>query len=247
VSGDFEMPSAQSDPGGSGAYETISLDFGGTIGHETTETAAVYREVLSKSRHAIELEKLRTATKAALEQVAQENRKNGRIWTNQSIVEQAQRVLQELKIPNDDLLAREMAELHPHGLNYRPYDDVEPALKEIKRRGLKLIIVSNVSSLQNLLTYLGQTGLTRYFDALVASGTIGFEKPDSRIFAIASERSGTPPERMVHVGDSYPNDYVGAESAGLTGVLLDRKGRHTEAKCRRISKLTELLQMLSSA
>jgi putative hydrolase of the HAD superfamily len=78
----------------------------------------------------------------------------------------------------------------------------------------------------------------------VASGSVGYEKPSPEIFKLASKMSNTPLERMMHIGDSYENDYLGAESVGIMGVLLDRKGLYKNRRCRKISKLTDLLNLI---
>jgi len=119
-----------------------------------------------------------------------------------------------------------------------------PLSKNLKKRGFRFIIISNVSSLRNLSIYLSRIGLESYFDLLVASGSVGYEKPNPEIFKLASKMSNTPLEKMMHIGDSYENDYLGAESVGIMGVLLDRKGLYKNRRCRKISKLTDLLNLI---
>ena len=59
---------------------------------------------------------------------------------------------------------------------------------------------------------------------MIASGDVGFAKPDARIFALACERFDVHPAQAVYVGDRLETDAVGAAGAGLTGVWLDRSG-----------------------
>jgi len=220
------------------------MDFGHTIAYEERETAEIYRNMLEEVGHPRQLDEVRRALQAALTWVRDRNARLGGIWDVQSLVDQSQRMLLSLGIASEQSLAKRLAEMLPHRLNYKAYDDVEPTLAALKEMGLCLVMVSNVSSLQNLKLYLAQVRLTDHFEALVASGTLGVEKPDPRIFTIASEMSGTPVESLLHVGDSYESDYLGAEKAGATGVVIDRDGRYSDKRCRRISKLTELIQML---
>ena len=77
-----------------------------------------------------------------------------------------------------------------------------------------MIVISNVSSKRNLQTYLDKVGLADYFNILVASGNVGYEKPNLEIFRIASELSNTSLTRMMHVSDRYGEGYLGAKLRG---------------------------------
>ncbi len=59
---------------------------------------------------------------------------------------------------------------------------------------------------------------------LVGVDTLGFGKPDPRVFAEACRRLGTDPARTAYVGDELDVDARGALAAGLVGVWLDRPG-----------------------
>ncbi|HEY5320664.1 MAG TPA: HAD family hydrolase [Galbitalea sp.] len=67
-------------------------------------------------------------------------------------------------------------------------------------------------------------GIADRFEHIVASGSLGFAKPDPRIFDYACERFGVSVENAAYVGDRLQTDALGAASAGLTGVWLDRDG-----------------------
>ena len=226
-------------------FEVVSLDFGGTIAYEVEEDYVVYCEVLRELGYAANLNAIREALAKARSWWRQEKARSGRIWDRDAYVDFVKRVLRVLGLPDPNALAREMLSILPHRVEFRAYNDVEPAIRELRRKGYRLIVISNISSLENLSIYLARTGLKDYFDLLVASGSVGFEKPDPRIFRLASERVGVSPEKMVHVGDDYEADYLGAEAAGLKGVLLDRKGTYRGKTVRRISKLTELPRLLT--
>jgi putative hydrolase of the HAD superfamily len=85
------------------------------------------------------------------------------------------------------------------------------------------------------------------------SGEVGAAKPHARIFQAACERFGVEPGDAVYVGDRLDTDAIGAASAGLRGVWLDRNGAATPDELRRaaasavsvISTLDELPALLS--
>ena len=55
-----------------------------------------------------------------------------------------------------------------------------------------------------------------------------FGKPAARFFHVAAERLGLAPTDVVMVGDDLHADVVGAQAAGLTGVLV-RTGKFRPA------------------
>jgi putative hydrolase of the HAD superfamily len=70
---------------------------------------------------------------------------------------------------------------------------------------------------------LERAGLTRV-PILVGVDTLGFGKPDPRVFTEACRRLGTSPSRTAYVGDELDVDARAAVSAGLVGVWVDRPG-----------------------
>ncbi len=61
---------------------------------------------------------------------------------------------------------------------------------------------------------------------LVGVDTLGFGKPDPRVFHLACELLGFEPGEVAYVGDEFDADAVGALDAGLASVWLDRPGHH---------------------
>ncbi len=102
------------------------------------------------------------------------------------------------------------------------YEDAPPALQALRDRGLLLGVLSNAS--QELIPLLLRMGVAYFFDTLVISQLVGYEKPQTEIFRVALESLEVRPEEAFHVGDSYYYDYLGASNAGLKAVLLDRDG-----------------------
>jgi putative hydrolase of the HAD superfamily len=123
------------------------------------------------------------------------------------------------------------------------FPDVMPTLHAMRSQGVKLAIVSNWD--ESLLSHTDELGLTPLFDTIVGSLAVGYEKPNKRIFEIALERLALAPEQVIHVGDLYVSDVVGARRAGIRPVLLDRFDLMPQADCLRISTLDQLLPLLA--
>ncbi|MDR5693676.1 MAG: HAD-IA family hydrolase [Armatimonadota bacterium] len=127
-------------------------------------------------------------------------------------------------------------------LALRPIDDVVETLEHLRRLNLVIGVVSNWD--KALPEVLEKAGVSRFLDFVIASEAVGVSKPDPRIFQIALAKAGVPPEGVLHVGDLYEYDVVGARSAGITPVLIDRADRYPHADCIRIRRLNEIVPLV---
>jgi HAD superfamily hydrolase (TIGR01549 family) len=123
--------------------------------------------------------------------------------------------------------------------NFELYEDALPALAELRRRDLKIGLVSNTSR--------DLDGFVRHFeldvDAWISSGTHGKVKPSPTIFRAALELLEVEPERALMVGDTMADDVEGALALGMRAVLLDREGLYPDVPGR-LSGLAELPSVL---
>ncbi|MGH2357115.1 MAG: HAD family hydrolase [Candidatus Limnocylindria bacterium] len=128
---------------------------------------------------------------------------------------------------------------------WEAYPDVVPmleALQPARGEGLLIGIVSDWGS--NLRDIFVALDLDQYLDFVLASGAVGAAKPDPAFFRIALDRAGVEPTHAVMVGDSYRADVLGARSAGLDGILLDRDGDAGPNDALVIRSLAELLPLV---
>ncbi|HKX27273.1 MAG TPA: HAD-IA family hydrolase [Blastocatellia bacterium] len=100
------------------------------------------------------------------------------------------------------------------------YDDVVPALKALKARGLRLAVLSNFD--RRLERLLRELELDGYFDAIYISSRMGAAKPDPLIFREALARQQLRPSQALHIGDSRREDFEGAAAAGIKPILIER-------------------------
>ncbi len=118
--------------------------------------------------------------------------------------------------------ARNFWSLVPEGL-------VE-ALARTRAAGVPIAVVSNSEGMLEAL--FQELGILGALDLVVDSGLVGVEKPDPRIFRVALDRFGTPPERALHLGDNFSTDVLGARAAGIRVALVDPfqhlEGRHPD-------------------
>ena len=99
-----------------------------------------------------------------------------------------------------------------------PRKDCLPTLLELKRRGHRLGIVSNIDD-DWLTPLIDRWQLADHVDAILSSESARSCKPDQRIFRLACEQHDCLPTQVIFVGDDEINDVQGANRAGMTSVL----------------------------
>ena len=99
-----------------------------------------------------------------------------------------------------------------------PFPDSEAVLRELKRRGIRVGVVSNVA--EDLRRVFAQRGWADLVDGFAHSFEHGVEKPDPELFLAACAAIGTAPGKTLVVGD-HPVD-GGAVVAGCVVLLLPR-------------------------
>ncbi|MDX2041734.1 MAG: HAD-IA family hydrolase [Acidobacteriota bacterium] len=126
---------------------------------------------------------------------------------------------------------------------WRVFDDVVPALTELKRQGSRLGVISNFDS--RLDDVLRGCELAQFFDSVHISTRVGAAKPDAMIFDAALAYHRIEASQAWHVGDSPREDFEGAQAAGLCGILLNRQTAADNSPAV-ISNLNQLLTLLNS-
>ena len=98
------------------------------------------------------------------------------------------------------------------------FADALPALGALAGR-FPLVSVSNGNA------DIHRVGIGQHFRAQVSAREVGVAKPDPRIYHVAAQRAGVPPEQVLHIGDDAALDVLGALQAGMQTVWLNRDGQ----------------------
>lgn len=122
------------------------------------------------------------------------------------------------------------------------FDDVLPFLQECATAGIAVGALTN-SSTSATVPKLEVTDLADRFDTLVTRDTLGFGKPDARVFWTACERLGSEPTRTAYIGDEWEADIVGARGAGLLPIWLRRDGQVEVTESADVPFVTSLAQL----
>ncbi|MEO5743717.1 MAG: HAD family hydrolase [Terracoccus sp.] len=128
----------------------------------------------------------------------------------------------------------------------RLFEDVPDLLDLARVMGLPVALITNSAAAPTTLK-LEALDLLDAFDAVVTTDTLGFGKPDPRMYLEACRRVDTLAAACVCVGDSLAWDVLGARDAGLRAVWLDRAGVGTDEDVTRVASLDELTSALHEA
>jgi putative hydrolase of the HAD superfamily len=126
------------------------------------------------------------------------------------------------------------------------FPDSKPLLEKLSKRGIKLGIISNVSSHDVAVEILRKAGLLEYFDTVVTSAFVGIRKPDPGIFLYALMQFKLQPREAVIVGDSERHDVWGGSITGMKTVLVSRRSLTDSLADYRFSSLAEASATLAS-
>jgi HAD superfamily hydrolase (TIGR01549 family) len=122
------------------------------------------------------------------------------------------------------------------------FPDVPETLKALRDMGLRLGVVSNWQS--GLAHFCTELGLANFFECILSSADFGAEKPDPRIFLEACSQLGSTPGRTLHVGDTFLDDFVGGEAAGLQVLLIDR-AQQAEGEARVVQTFHDIVDVVA--
>lgn len=116
---------------------------------------------------------------------------------------------------------------------YTAFLDAKPFVQWAHRHGIVCGVISNADERYGD-SILPMLGLSENLCFMCFSKEIGVEKPDARIFEAArkaaepwlenrsSSKGPLLASEVLHIGNDYEKDYVGARDAGFHAILLDR-------------------------
>ncbi|OAQ21214.1 haloacid dehalogenase type II [Thermosulfurimonas dismutans] len=121
----------------------------------------------------------------------------------------------DLQPGEEELLVKSLPE-------WPPFPEVNFILRELKNRGFRLGIISNID--RDLMAETLKHFVVD-FDLVLTAEEARTYKPDPKIFELAFERIGEPRERILHVGQSLFHDIAPARKLGLKTCWVKRPGR----------------------
>jgi len=107
--------------------------------------------------------------------------------------------------------------LHYFPAHCVPFLHMEDVLKELKKKGLLLGMITNGFTDFQWMN-IKALGIDHYFDTILVSEQEGIKKPHKDIFLRALKALDVSAEESVYIGDHPGNDVLGARGAGVHAV-----------------------------
>jgi putative hydrolase of the HAD superfamily len=136
-------------------------------------------------------------------------------------------------------------EISPKQTNLFP--DTLETLEELKRMKYNMHIITNGFEEVQYIK-LEHSKLAPFFDVIVCSEAVGFNKPDPRVFHYAMQKAQTIATESFMIGDDREVDIFGAMQVGMQAILFDPENQYSktkgEPKIENLSELPLLLTMI---
>lgn len=105
------------------------------------------------------------------------------------------------------------------------------------------ILTNGFSDVQDIK--LSNAGLTKYFEKVITSETIGHKKPSKEFFNYALKATNNSKEECVMIGDNLKTDILGAHNADIDSIYFNPSGYAKPHKANyEIKELIELMDIL---
>ena len=125
------------------------------------------------------------------------------------------------------------------------YPETESVLKELKKKNIKIGVLSNTAYGADKEYLIGSTPqINRYFDVCLASMEVGFRKPHPAGFLQLLQVLQVQAGDCLFVGDE-PVDVIGANKTGMVSVLINRSTEKRDyGQKYTINSLIEVLKLV---
>ena len=118
-----------------------------------------------------------------------------------------------------------------------PREGAIEVLEYLKSSGYKVGLVSNCSAEPPVIW--PDTAFATIFDVTIFSSTAGVQKPDPRIYRMATDALGIKPEDCLYVGDGDSNELTGAAGVGMHPVLIKVPPKVYDARMRTSNRIDD--------
>lgn len=122
--------------------------------------------------------------------------------------------------------------------NYELYPDTISTLKAATEKGYKNVILSN--NYPDLTDVIKALDLNTYFDNIILSANVGYDKPRPEIFELA--KNLYPNDEYIMIGDNPIADIVGGKNANMKTILVHNSQSSNADYC--FDKLNSILEIL---
>ncbi|MBX5459094.1 MAG: HAD hydrolase-like protein [Thermogemmatispora sp.] len=235
------------------AIRTIFFDAGQTLLQPYPSVVEICQQVCQRTGLGVDLTRLKQGLIEAEDFFYRQVRLNRHTWASEQAINELwlgyyvsmlRHAVDERSEQRLYELARAITEEFATHTSWEVFPDVVPTLEVLQQHHYTLGVISDWGI--SLSSILHRHRLTRFFDCVIVSAIARYAKPSTLLYETALQRANAIADYTLHIGDSYIHDVLGARSAGITPVLLDRSHhlRNHDVDCILVHSLTELLTLL---
>jgi len=152
-------------------------------------------------------------------------------------------------VPTPDEIAEAVTRyIAPLDVRVVAFDDALATLDALRQQGHKIGLISNTMWPGEFHRQeMARSRLLPYFDHVLFSSEVGIWKPQPGIYHLCLDTLGVSPAEAVFVGDMPEHDIVGAQRAGMRGILKRNDGNQPgavrpDAEIVQLSELPALIE-----
>lgn len=131
----------------------------------------------------------------------------------------------------------------PEEAAYRPFPDAIDTIKTLKAQGCRLGLYSNATDDKLVQRLINQHGLRPYLSPTFSSAGCGWRKPKPEPFSLIAQRWHLPAAQVAVVGDTLGADILGAQNAGMTGILIQRDSQVAPSPIQPAATINQLAEL----
>ncbi|MEO1524719.1 MAG: HAD-IA family hydrolase [Planctomycetota bacterium] len=213
------------------SFDWIVFDSTGTLMVPDPEAAQVYASSSPKQSDQEDLAAVRMRLKAAMSRHFLEGNESSATDPAHER-ERWKRIVQDTLDLDGDVLEQVFQVLWDHfaaAEHWRLYDDVPPTIERLRAKGYRIAIASNFD--ERLLRILRGMQIESWFDQVLISADLGWSKPNTKFYDVATERIGAPDRsRVLMIGDTLGGDVHAARESGWEArhLIRDQEGALAE-------------------
>jgi putative hydrolase of the HAD superfamily len=139
------------------------------------------------------------------------------------------RVLENLKINNEDYLSRLICIYRTHKPEIHLYKDAEEMLPYLKTKFKLGLITDGIPITQKLK--IKALGIENYFEKIIYTGEkdVNYSKPSIAPFKDMLGGLNIQPDRALYIGDNKEKDFKGPKDIGIKSIMILRNGIYKDA------------------
>ncbi len=118
-------------------------------------------------------------------------------------------------------------------------------LAQLSQKDKKLFLLSNTGFVKGttMRKALKSLEISTFISTAIFSDEVGYAKPHAKMFEHLLKEAQTEPQNILHIGDNFHADYLGATQVGIQAVCFNPNNAYFASEIYQINSLNSLLHL----